>query len=164
MDIRIVFNSLGRDYTLSINEDAPFQIVKENLERLYIAGYDIVSAVVFGYGVFIDVELIGIAEKVTYKALSNFLETFLEDPYDTYASVACVLCKGFQRFEGDWEDGYLGHYPSLAVYAQEYLREHCVIDIPDWICVDWEESAIELEKAKVFSSQYLRGEYFLFSN
>ena len=57
--------------------------------------------------------------------------------YPSYAVDAFIRHFGISEI-GDFRDAYLGQYRSGAAFAEEYLQDSGMVDLPDYVIVDWQ--------------------------
>jgi hypothetical protein len=84
-----------------------------------------------------------IGEEISYEAVDAFIEEF-----------------GLQSFtQSNFEDAYRGQWESKAQYAENYVSDCYVVDLPGFLEIDWEASFDNLdvtitEDGYVFDNQF----------
>jgi len=88
-------------------------------------------------------EYVTVGEEYSYEAVDAFIEEF-----------------GLQSFTPScFEDAYRGQWESKAQYAENYVSDCYVVDLPGFLEIDWEASFDNLgvtitEDGYVFSTQF----------
>jgi hypothetical protein len=88
-------------------------------------------------------EYVVVGEEYSYGAVDAFIEEF-----------------GLQSFtQSNFEDAYQGQYESKGDYAENYVSDCYVVDLPGFLEIDWEASFDNLDVAfssngYVFNTQF----------
>jgi hypothetical protein len=88
-------------------------------------------------------EYVVVGEEYSYEAVDAFIEEF-----------------GLQSFtQSNFEDAYRGQWESKAQYAENYVSDCYVVDLPGFLEIDWEASFDNLdvtitEDGYVFDNQF----------
>ena len=88
-------------------------------------------------------EYVVVGEEYSYEAVDAFIEEF-----------------GLQSFtQSNFEDAYRGQWESKAQYAENYVSDCYVVDLPGFLEIDWEASFDNLdvtitEDGYVFETQF----------
>ena len=88
-------------------------------------------------------EYVVVGEEYSYGAVDAFIEEF-----------------GLQSFtQSNFEDAYRGQYESKGDYAENYVSDCYVVDLPGFLEIDWEASFDNLDVAfssngYVFNTQF----------
>ena len=88
-------------------------------------------------------EYVVVGEEYSYEAVDAFIEEF-----------------GLQSFtQSNFEDAYRGQYESKGDYAEQYVSDCYVVDLPGFLEIDWEASFENLDvvfngNGYVFNTQF----------
>ena len=88
-------------------------------------------------------EYVVVGEEYSYEAVDAFIEEF-----------------GLQSFtQSNFEDAYRGQYESKGDYAEQYVSDCYVVDLPGFLEIDWEASFNNLDvvfngNGYVFNTQF----------
>jgi hypothetical protein len=126
------------------------ETVRDVLDKMTDNGWEVVSVVVSEN--YTSTELVTSSNGTpTGGEVGQLLVAMNEDPYYAAGFVAAIHENGF-GFASDlneWmQDHYQGEYASAADYAENFFNDvhsHDVTGMPDWVSVDWEDSADNLK-------------------
>jgi hypothetical protein len=141
------------------------------------SGYEIVSAVVEYDGYWKEEMVSG--NGVTSTDLLAFFEALQENPQDAGSLIAYVRINGME-YASQWEDVIKFSGDSKSAVAQEwhdeigtklfkqvykpgrFSTEYEATDIPDYLSVDWEDTADVIANNEGMSLECLNGTWYLF--
>jgi hypothetical protein len=133
---------------LAFDDSHDAETVRNVLGKMTSNGWEIVSVVV-GEN-YTSTELV-VNGSPTGSEVGPLLVAFDEDPYYVASLVAVTHEKGFGFSDdlSDWmQDHYQGEYEDAASYAENFYGDvyaQSVEGMPDWVSVDWKDSADNLK-------------------
>jgi hypothetical protein len=98
-------------------------------------------------------DIVDFIDKYSEAEFRNHYQTYVEngEEYSYEAVDAFIEEFGLHSLVGDnFQDSYRGQYDSKADYAESYVSDCYVVDLPSFLEIDWEASFNNLDV--VFSS------------